>query len=147
MSRFASIATLAATLLLAACNQEAGGTGGLPGDPEDTTPFALIAEDETVHFTGTEPFWGGEATGGMLNYSTPENIEGRDVAVTRFEGRGGLSFSGELGGAAFDLLVTEGQCSDGMSDRSFPFVATLSLGGEVRHGCAWTAARPFTGGE
>ena len=47
--------------------------------------------------------------------------------------------------ARFALAVTPGDCSDGMSDRTYPFVATLQVAGEQRNGCAWTERRPFTG--
>lgn len=139
---------LLASLALAACD---GGTGAapdaVPGDSGETEPYAGIAPDETVRFTGTEPFWGGEATGSVLTYSTPENIEGTTIAIERFAGRGGLSFSGQLDGAPFDMAITPGECSDGMSDRSYPFTVTLQVRGEQRRGCAWTDRRPFTGPE
>lgn len=137
------IAILLAALMLPACTQASG------PDARQTEPFAAIGPDETVRFTGTEPFWGGEVTGARLRYSTPEDIDGEEIAVERFAGNSGLSFSGRLeNGALFDLMITQGTCSDGMSDRSYPFVATLKLGGsEIRSGCAWTAARPFEGPE
>lgn len=131
-------------LPLASCGS---GNSNLPGDAGDHQPFHEIGEDEAVHFTGTEPFWGGEAEGSTLTYTTPDNPGGTQIAVTRFAGRGGLTFSGTLEGAPFDLLVTEGACSDGMSGRTYPFTATLSLGGELRRGCAWTDSRPFEGEE
>jgi uncharacterized membrane protein len=136
---------IAISLTLTACNSS---TPGIPGDPEDSAPFSLIGEGETVHFTGTEPFWGGEVTGDQLTYSTPENIDGTLITVSRFAGRGGLSFSGTLDGAQFDLVLVEGQCSDGMSDRLFPFVATLSIGeSDDLRGCAWSSEHPFEGPE
>ena len=36
-------------------------------------------------------------------------------------------------------------CSDGMSDRSYPFTVTLMVMGEQREGCAWTDKQPFSG--
>ena len=49
-----------AFLLLPACG---GADNGAPGALA-TGVFDGIAEGETVHFTGTEPFWGGMAGGG-----------------------------------------------------------------------------------
>lgn len=121
--------------------------GAAPGNSEDTAPYSGIARDETVHFTGTEPFWGGEASGGTLTYSTPENIDGTTIRVERFAGRGGLSLSGQLDGAPFDMAITPGACSDGMSDRTYPFTVTLQVRGEQRNGCAWTERQSFTGPE
>lgn len=112
-----------------------------------TRPFDGIAADETIRFTGTEPFWGGQAQGGSLTYTTPEDPDGTTIAVERFAGNSGLGLSGKLGDAAFDMTVTTGTCSDGMSDREYPFTVTLRIGEETRLGCAWTSARPFTGPE
>jgi len=43
--------------------------------------------------------------------------------------------------------VTPGACSDGMSDRSYPYTVTLQVRGEQRQGCAWTARTSYTGPE
>ena len=120
--------------LLSAC---AGDDGSVPGDAEDMQPFAQIGEQERVNFAGTEPFWDGSVVAGQLTWSTPENIDGTIVSVTRFAGRGGLSFSGTLEQRSLDLTVTPGDCTDGMSDRIYPLVATVSLGEEILNGCAW----------
>jgi uncharacterized membrane protein len=111
----------------------------------DTASYAGIAPDEGVHFTGTEPFWGGQVSGQVLTYTTPESQSGEMVAVNRFAGRNGISFSGELDDMPFVLAVTPGQCSDGMSDRTYPFAVTLQVRGETRKGCAWTAKQAFAG--
>lgn len=138
-------------LALAACDGSAPAgsetTSNGIGDTEDNRPYAGIGEEEVLHFTGTEPFWGGEVSGGTLTYSTPENIDGTQIAVERFAGRNGLSFSGTLEGAQFVMAVTPGECSDGMSDRTYPFTVTLQVRGEQRQGCAWTDAQSFTGPE
>lgn len=135
---------LAAILVVAlgACRASPSAEGA-PGDADDNVPFALIAETETVRFVGTEPFWGGQVQGTALTYSTPEIPDGTDIAVTRFAGRGGVSWSGTYNGARFALAVAPGDCSDGMSDRLFPFLATLEVDGEQRNGCAWTESKPF----
>jgi uncharacterized membrane protein len=130
--------------VLTACHSS--GNIAVPGDSNDHDAFAGIAAHDTIRFTGTEPFWGGEIAGNRLTYSTPDNPRGTVIPVKRFAGRGGLSLSGELDGGTFDLMITEGNCSDGMSDRSYPFVVTLKLGEETRQGCAWTDQKLFTGG-
>jgi uncharacterized membrane protein len=138
---------LALAALLAGCAPGGGsGTEGdtaqLPGN-EDTQPFDAVSEAERLRFVGTEPFWGGEVTGTRLTYSTPEQPDGTVLEVERFAGRGGLSYSGALAGSSFDLALAQGECSDGMSDRIYPFTVTLKLGQETRYGCGWTEARPF----
>ncbi|OCC23669.1 hypothetical protein MB02_10930 [Croceicoccus estronivorus] len=149
MYRTASLILIAPAL--AACNPSSPGETNAPGDPEDRHPYEGIAPGEAVHFTGTEPFWGGQAEGGMLTYTTPENPDGEVIRIARFAGRNGISFTGKLGDKPFGMAVTPGECSDGMSDRTYPFTVTLRIGpqgtGELRTGCAWTASRPFTGPE
>lgn len=115
--------------------------GAAPGDTSETRAYLGITESETVRFTGTEPFWGGQVAGTTLTYSTPENQEGDPITVTRFAGRNGVSWSGTWQDKPFRLAVTEAKCSDGMSDRTYPFTATLEVLGEQRQGCAWTDRR------
>lgn len=136
-----------AVLLLVACQQQ--GAGGSPDadlpDADSTEAYDGIGDDETVRFTGTEPFWGGEASGTTLTYSTPENPDGAEIEVERFAGRGGLSFAGTLDGADYEMMVTPLECSDGMSDRTYPFTVTLKIGDDLRNGCGWTDRKSFTG--
>ena len=151
----AVFAALAASHL-AACQSEASdpaqpagapeqiGDAAIP-DPSSTETYDGIGPGETLHFTGTEPFWGGEVSGGTLRYTTPDDQDGTDIAVERFAGRGGISFSGEHAGAPFEMMVTPLECSDGMSDRTYAFTVTLEVGEETRRGCGWTDARPFEG--
>lgn len=130
-------------LLLAACGSDGPGAS-LPGDAGSTEPFSGIAVDETLHVTGTEPFWSGEATRSTVLYSTPEDQKGTTIAVERFAGRNGVSFSGRFQGQDFVMAVSPGRCSDGMSDRMYPFHVVLKVSGETREGCAWSNMHPFT---
>lgn len=129
-------------LLLGACQPGGDTATGAPAQA-----FDGISEEETIYLTGTEPFWGGEIKGSKAQYSTPENQDGTTFVVERFAGNNGLAFTGKIDGGNFDLTVTPGECSDGMSDRSYPFAATLKVGEEQRSGCAWTDRQPFTGPE
>jgi uncharacterized membrane protein len=124
---------------LAACHSAAE---QVPGDAHDHHPWSGIAVGETVHFVGTEPFWGGQVGPGGLTYTTPDHPGGETVPASRFAGRGGVSFSGTLAQGAATLAVTPAACSDGMSDTRYPFVVTLQIGAEVRSGCGWTDRQP-----
>ncbi|MEE4454043.1 hypothetical protein [Novosphingobium resinovorum] len=119
----------------------------MPGDPADHRPWNGITAAETVHFVGTEPFWSGEVGPSGLVYRTPENEGGQPVPASRFAGRGGVSFSGELAGRPATLVVTPAGCSDGMSDARYPYTVTLEIGDDMRRGCGWTARKPREGAE
>lgn len=132
----------ALTLALAACTPAK--TDGI--DPQGK-PFDKVAPQEAVTMLGTEPFWNLTVEGDEGLWTTPENQPGTKLALKRFAGNGGLGFSGTLDGQPLTATLTPGQCSDGMSDRSFPFVATIALGGETLKGCGYTDSQPFTGPE
>ncbi len=134
------IPALAALVALAACTPSS--QDGI--DPQGKT-FDAVAPQESVTLMGTEPFWSLAITGGEGVWSTPENQPGTRLAVTRFAGNGGLGFTGMLDGKTLTATLTLGECSDGMSDRSFPFVATIALDGETLQGCGYTDSQPFTG--
>lgn len=85
---------------------------------------------------GTEPFWGGSASAREVVYSTPENQAGERIAVTsEFDGEVEV-FSGRLDGQPFILTISDGPCSDGMSDNVHAYTATLEVHDETRSGCA-----------
>ena len=142
---------LAGVLLLTACQSDQRGAANVPGSAQDSHPYDGIHAGEVLHFVGTEPFWGGEAKGTVLTYTTPEKPEGETITVARFAGRNGISLTGTLAGQGFGMAVTPGQCSDGMSDRTYPFTVTLRIGaqgeGKLLGGCGWTDKTPFTGPE
>ena len=137
MGKLQFVFTIASVLLLGACNA---------GDPERRPePFSEIGETETIWLNGTEPFWGGSVQGDRFIYTTAEAPDGTSIAVRRFAGNSGLGFAGTIGGTSVDLTVTQGECSDAMSDRIYPYHATLKFGDDLRNGCAWTDSRSYSG--
>lgn len=137
-------APLAALLLAAACTPVAKEEGI---DTETKQPFDKVAPEEVVTLLGTEPFWGLKIGGGEGTWTTPDNPKGTKVALTRFAGNNGLGFSGTLDGDTLTATLTPGDCTDGMSERRFPYVATIALGGRTLEGCGYTTDQPFTGDE
>lgn len=110
------------------------------GDDREQTPerFDAISADETLTLTGTEPFWTMVIEGDQLTYSTPENIDGDTIEVSRFAGNNGLGFTGEWRGQTLQIAVTPGACNDGMSDREYPYTATATLADTTLFGCAYS---------
>jgi uncharacterized membrane protein len=102
----------------------------------------LIQDGEQLRVTpvraiGTEPFWNAQVEGRCVTYSTPEDQKGTRI-WTRFNpGPDGGVWIGSFEGKSFKLITRLRQgCSDGMSDRSYPLDALLSVRGEERTGCA-----------
>lgn len=145
------VAALAFCLLLGACHDRSG-ANAVPGDADDHHPWNGIAAGEGVRIAGTEPFWSAEIRGEVLTYRTPERPDGEQGRVSRFAGRGGLSYSGEFKGGAggqpartFTLAIGPGPCSDGMSGKRYPFSAMLKIDDDVRKGCASSDRAPIAG--
>jgi uncharacterized membrane protein len=139
MRLWVMIVMLPPLLLMAGCgNGEGAGNANIPQGNESGQPFSQIAPDTIIHLTGTEPFWSGEVSGDNVTYIVPDNPNGTQISIKRFAGRGGLSFSGELQGQNFLLALTPGECFDGMSDRIYPYIATLQIGDDIRAGCGWS---------
>ena len=102
----------------------------------------LIQDGEELRITpvkaiGTEPFWGARVEGRCVTYSTPEDQAGTRI-WTRFNpGQDGGVWVGTFQGKPFKLITRlRPDCSDGMSDRTYPQEAVLTVGGEERRGCA-----------
>jgi uncharacterized membrane protein len=133
---------LGAALALVACSPQSG-----DAITTDTAPFDGIAPEEVITLTGTEPFWGIAIANDVATYTTPDNPAGMVFESSRFAGNNGLGFSGRLEGSDVTIAVTPGACSDGMSDRTYPFTATVAIGEDRLTGCGHTDRQPFTGPE
>ncbi|MBA3677533.1 MAG: hypothetical protein H0W74_09050 [Sphingosinicella sp.] len=122
--------------------------GGTTPPPRQPPPLGEVSaclkqdgqrlQNPALRAVGTEPFWGAQIEGRCVTYSHPEDQDGTRV-WTRFTPapNGGGTWSGSLGGRHFELIVrSEPGCSDGMSDRRYPYAAEVAVNGERRRGCA-----------
>ena len=140
-----ALATLAGSAaMLAACSQQDN------IDPEGQV-FDEIEEEAVITLLGNEPFWSfeivREGEGYLATYTTPENLEGTSFAAARFAGNNGLGFSGELDGTPVQIALTPGECDDGMSDRTYPYTATIAMGDKTLYGCGYSGDEPFEAGD
>jgi len=125
-------------LLFGACRDKAP----LPGDstnlaaPIDTS--ATVSTAEPLRALGTEPFWALDIDSTGLHFKTPADTTG-----TRFPPNAPSTVAGdtlvwmaETGSSAINVHIWPARCSDGMSDRVYPWTAIVRVAGTEYHGCA-----------
>ena len=117
-----------------------------PATPAAETPSAKrVPGQEAVEplrifrAFGTEPFWGVNVEGTRLTYTTPENQAGVVMEGTRKTLTDGVEISGQHDGKPFVLTVSNGTCSDGMSDNTYSMVSTFRYGDIDYKGCGEAA--------
>ena len=99
------------------------------------------ARGESFFAIGTEPFWNVTVNRNGIVYSSPEvskrtypyvtpmKAEGRPADLVRV-----YQLKGQPNGTL--IIKKADSCSDGMSDKVYPYEATLILGNRVMEGCA-----------
>ena len=94
-----------------------------------------------ISVLGTEPFWAVGFEGPAMNYSgldRPEQRAPRPAPVVT-ETTATWTTTTEAGNALV-VTLSDADCSDGMSDRSYPLEAVVQIGDETLHGCAASTA-------
>ncbi len=141
------ILSAVAVLALAACSPEAEAPP--PVEPPAPAPeLGGVPLDQPLRALGTEPFWGVDVTADALVYSGVDRPERRAT-------HDGVELMGTVAswrgttadGAPMDLILMATECSDGMSDRTYPLTARLEVGGETLNGCAATVSAIMSAGE
>ena len=97
---------------------------------------------------GTEPFWAVELTGSEMVYSGADRPEQR-APQGQPTMQGTMAIWEATTGAGEPLKVTlmATDCSDGMSDRTWPLTAMVQIGDETLMGCAATVSAIMSTGE
>ena len=85
---------------------------------------------------GTEPFWGVQVDGDTLHFTTIDDQAGKHLTGTHTLREDGIRYAGSDGGTAFELDISRGACSDGMSDAVYAFTARFRYGATDYSGCA-----------
>lgn len=93
---------------------------------------------------GTEPFWSLSAKEGALTYRPMDGEEKTlseiQIMDRNFEGDRNRFILARSGNEQVTAVIQPGQCSDGMSDRSFGLTSVLIFqggddGAKINHGC------------
>jgi uncharacterized membrane protein len=141
MMRFALVLTGA--VLLGACQPSHDGGAAATEPASAPAPAAApVAPPLDPAFAGdldakgTEPFWAVAIRKDMLTLTRPDHAD-----LTAPHGGpqvtgGAAVWSGGVGRAVLKVTLRNGECSDGMSDRTYPLTAEVAIGDEVLKGCA-----------
>ena len=137
-SRIFALVTVTLSLVAVACGGDSSGSVG--GNSADITEKK--GANKATSCFGTEPFWGLEITEKTLKWDhgdvvrTIEN-KGPKAAigvtpefVSLYQGK-----TLEDPNRFLNVIITEGDCSDGMSDETHPYSVSVLSGTELHVGC------------
>ncbi|CAN5177920.1 hypothetical protein BH10PSE1_BH10PSE1_12730 [soil metagenome] len=127
---------VALMLSLAACSEPAKAPASAPAPSAVAAVLADVDLAQPVQALGTEPFWSIEITPTALTYTTPD---GAPVATPNpgVEVQGTTAaYKTTANGQPFEITLIATECSDGMSDRTYPLTAIVKMGERTLNGCA-----------
>ena len=120
-------------------------------EPEPApAPAVLAGVDLTapLRALGTEPFWAVELTGSELVYTGVDRPEQRAPQGKPVIQGTMATWEAVTGtGTPISVTLTATECSDGMSDRTYPLTAMVKVGEETLMGCGASAAALANAGE
>jgi uncharacterized membrane protein len=142
------LAAASVLVLVAACSGEPAEPAP---EPEPAPPAAVLGGvdlNRPVRLLGTEPFWGIDLTGTELVYSGADRPEQRAPQPRpQLQGTVATYAATTPAGTAITIMLTATECSDGMSDRTYPLTALVKVGEEELRGCAASTAAISNTGE
>lgn len=139
-------ATAAALTTLAACSQPASNKA--PAAPVEARTLAKVDLDQPLRVLGTEPFWAVEITPAGLTYSGVDRPEQKAANPgPALQGTVATWTTETEAKTPLVVTLTATDCSDGMSDRTYPLTARVEIGGESLTGCAAAVAAIEKAGE
>lgn len=96
----------------------------------------LSGSGPLIEAFGNEPFWSVAVHLDELMYKNPESLGWIPVKARLTEEPNGVRYTGKLDGEDFILVISNGTCSDGMSDTVHKLKSELTIGKKTLHGCA-----------
>lgn len=148
MRAFAPL-TFMAALTLAACSPPAEAPEAPePGPAQPAPVLAGVDLTQPLRVGGNEPFWAVELTGSEMVYSGVDRPEQRaPQGEPVVQGTMATWESTTGAGNPIKVTLTATDCSDGMTNRTYPLTAMVDIGGEKLTGCASTASAHRSTGE
>lgn len=119
--------------------------------PEPPLPEAVLGGVELagpLRAIGTEPFWSVDLTGTEMVYTAPEAPEQRAPRPEPVVQGTTATWEAETAdGTRLKVTLIATECSDGMSDRTYPLTAMVTVGDRALTGCAASTAAIISTGE
>ena len=130
-----SMAALA-MMAVAACSSEPNVAA--KSEPAKMVELAGVNLDQPLSVLGNEPFWSIRIADGVASYSDPEMLEGPSAPLgqPQFMGNTAVWKANLSDQTPLIITLTGTDCSDGMSDRTYPLAAKVEMGQRVLSGCA-----------
>lgn len=136
-----------AVLVLAACSP-AEEPAPPPEEPQPAPVLGGVDLAQPVRALGTEPFWSVELTGTEMVYAAPDTPEQRAPQPNPVVQGTTASYEAETAdGTTLSVTLITTECSDGMSDRTYPLTAMVKVGDQDLTGCAASTAAVMSVGE
>lgn len=131
-------ALVIAAAALAACQPQTddGSPATPPADAPttaQTAPALPAAFTGDIDARGTEPFWSLTIRGDQVTLHRPDQP---DLTTTAVQGAHMDGAAVVFGDAPLTVRLTEAQCSDGMSDLTYPLTAEVVVQSQTLKGCA-----------
>ena len=134
-------------LALAACSP-ADDPSSSPAQPEPAPMVGGVDLGQPIRALGTEPFWSVEFTGTEMVYTGVDRPEQRAPQPDPVVQGAAATWEAETAtGTPISVMLAATECSDGMSDRTYPLSAIVRIGEETLTGCAATVTAIMSTGE
>lgn len=137
LAAFALTLLVPAVLGLAACDRETTSPAPPAPAPEPSHVLGGVDLDQPVKALGNEPFWYVTMDGQTMTYGGPDRPQQRvPQPAPHIQGTTATFAGGMATGRSLEVTLIATECSDGMSDRTYPLVARIKVADETLTGCA-----------
>lgn len=141
MRSIIALAAAASVLAMAACSQGTSEPGSAPAEAPAPVVLGGIDLNQPMRALGTEPFWGLDITPQTLSWSgVDQPVQAAANPGPAVQGTTASYRTETSTGTLLVLTLIATECSDGMSDRTYPLTARVELGEQSFNGCAATKA-------
>jgi uncharacterized membrane protein len=143
-----SVVFVAVAASLAACSPQSEEPVAPPPAPAPATVLAGVDLGRPVRLVGNEPFWAIDLTGTEVVYAGVDRPEQRGPQPKPVvQGTVATLNTITTAGTPIVIALTATECSDGMSDRTYPLTALVTVADETLMGCAASTAAIMNAGE